>query len=328
MKLPVWFEDAKGKLAIAGYTLFYLAAFVACFFVAFPYRVLRDRIVLDFAKEQRKAPKPKSLSIEALGPAWGGVRATNLKLVTPGERANEKPSALVVSDLVVKPSIAAALFGSTDVAFQADVFGGRAEGRVVSSPRERSILVKLAHLDLKQSEGAAASIGLPVEGIVDGSIRLELPEGKGAKANGVAQLEITDLAIGDGKAKFRDQLAMPKLTVGTLVVSAEAKEGSLKIAKLGATGKDLELQGDGRIKISDFLGDSVLECALRFKVADAYRTKNDVTVSLFGKPDSSVPGIVEIAEPKLRTSKRLDGFYSFRVRGTVDKPEFVPDSGS
>jgi type II secretion system protein N len=217
--------------------------------------------------------------------------------------------------------------GSTDVAFSARVFGGAAEGRVVSSKEEHALLVKIAHIDLKQSEGAAASVGLPVEGFVDGSLRLELPEGKGAKANGVAQFEITELAFGDGKAKFRDQVAIPRLAVGTLVFNAEAKDGSLKIAKLGASGKDLELQGEGRIKVSDFLGDSNLECALRFKVADGYRSKNEVTLGLFGKPESSVPGIVEVAEPKLRTAKRLDGSYSFRVRGTVDKPEFVPDPG-
>jgi type II secretion system protein N len=328
MKLPVLSEGVKSKLALAGYVAFYLCAFVVCLFAAFPYRVLRDRIVLDYAREQKKSPKPKSVTIEALGPAWGGVRATNVKLVSPGERASDKPTSLSIAELVVKPSIAAALVGATDVAFRAEVFGGIAEGRVVSSSSERSMLVKLAHVDLKQSEGAAAAVGLPVEGVVDGSLRLELPEGKGAKANGVAQLEITELAFGDGKAKFRDQLAMPKLVVGTLVLSAEAKDGSLKIGKLAATGKDLELQGDGRIKISDFPGDSVLECGVRFKIADAYRTKNEVTASLFGKPGSSLPGIVEIAEPKLKAAKRLDGFYSFRVRGTLDKPEFTPDPGT
>lgn len=327
MKFAELYERYQGKLAYAGYTAFYLAAFGGFFFTSFPYRVLRDRVVLDFAKEQRKAPHPKSLSIEALGPAWGGVRATGVKIVTPGEKPSEKPTALAIAELVLKPSFAAALVGSTDVAFSAQVFGGTAEGRVTSSKDERSLLVKLAHIDLKQSEGAAGAVGLPVEGFVDGSLRLELPEGKGAKANGVAQFEVTDLSLGDGKAKFRDQLAMPKLTVGTLVFSAEAKDGSLKIAKLGASGKDLELQGDGRIKVSDFLGDSVLECGLRFKVADSYRSRNEVTVSLFGKPDSSVPGIVEIAEPRLRTAKRLDGFYSFRVRGSVDRPEFMPDPG-
>jgi type II secretion system protein N len=229
MKFAELYERYQGKLAYAGYTAFYLAAFGGCFFMTFPYRVLRDRVVLDFAKEQRKAPHPKSLSIEALGPAWGGVRATGVKLVTPGEKANEKPTALAVTEVVLKPSLAAALVGATDVSFSAQVFGGSAEGRIVSSKDERSILVKLARIDLKQSEGASASIGLPVEGFVDGSLRLELPEGKGAKANGVAQFEITELAFGDGKAKFRDQLAMPKLTVGTLVFNAEAKDGSLKM---------------------------------------------------------------------------------------------------
>ena len=327
MKATELFERYKDRLAYAGYTAFYLAAFGGFFLTAFPYRVLRDRVVLDYAKDQRKTPHPKTLSIEALGPAWGGVRATGVKVVTPGEKPSEKPSALTIAEIVLKPSFTAALVGATDVSFSAQVFGGSAEGRVVSSKEERSLLVKLAHIDLKQSEGAAASVGLPVEGFVDGSLRLELPEGKGAKANGVAQFEITELALGDGKSKFRDQLAMPKLNVGTLVFTAEAKDGSLKIAKLGATGKDLELQGEGRIKVSDFLGDSALECTLRFKVADAYRSKNEVTVSLFGKPDSSLPGIVEIAEPRLRTAKRLDGFYSFRVRGSLEKPDFVPDPG-
>ena len=141
-------------------------------------------------------------------------------------------------------------------------------------------------------------------------------------------MEITELALGDGKSKFRDQLAMPKLSVGTLYVSAEAKEGSLKIAKLGAAGKDLDFLGEGRIKVNDFLGDSAVESTFRFRVSDAYRGKSEVTTSLFGKPGSSIPGIVEIAEPRLRAARRLDGFYSFRVRGTIDRLEFTPDPGT
>ncbi len=328
MKLALFFDRFRTQLPYVGYTLFYFAAFSGFLFTAFPYRVLRDRIVLDFAKEQRKSPHPKSLSIEDLGPAWGGVRAKGVRISSPSEKAGEKPSALVVSDAVIKPSFAAALVGTTDVSFSAQLLGGQAEGRLVSSKSEKAFTLKLAKIDLKQSDGAAASLGLPVEGVVDGSLRLELPDGKGAKANGLAQFEITDLAFGDGKAKFHDQLAVPKVTVGTLYFNAEAKDGSLKIARLGAAGKDLDLLGEGRIKISDFLGDSVLECSFRFKVADGYRGKSDVTTSLFGKPGSSVPGVVEIAEPRLRASKRLDGFYSFRVRGTVDKPEFTPDPGS
>jgi len=328
MKMALFFERFRGQLPYVGYTAFYFAAFSGFLLTTFPYRVLRDRIVLDFAKEQHKTPHPKTLTIEEIGPAWGGVRAKGVRITTPGEKVTDKPSVLAVSDLVVKPSISSALVGSTDVSFSAQLLGGQADGRFVSSKTEKSFAIKLAHIDLKQSDGAASSVGLPVEGLVDGSLRLELPDGKGAKANGVAQFEITEFAIGDGKAKFRDQLAVPKLSVGTLYFNAEAKDGSMKIARLGAAGKDLDLAGEGRIKISDFLGESVLEASLRFKVADAYRGKNDVTTSLFGKPGSSVPGIVEIADPRLRASKRLDGFYSFRVRGTVDRPEFSPDPGT
>ena len=328
MKLTHLFERFRGQIPYVGYTAFYFAAFSGFLFLSFPYRILRDRIVLDFERDQAKSPHPKTLSIEAISAAWGGVRATGVRIVTPGEKAGEKPSALAITDLVVKPSLTALLGGGTDVAFYANLLGGHVDGRFISSPSEKSIHVTMTKIDLRQSESAASLIGLPVEGIVDGTLRLEIPEGKGAKANGAVQMEITELALGDGKSKFRDQLAMPKLSVGTLYVSAEAKEGSLKIAKLGAAGKDLDFLGEGRIKVNDFLGDSAVESTFRFRVSDAYRGKSEVTTSLFGKPGSSIPGIVEIAEPRLRAARRLDGFYSFRVRGTIDRLEFTPDPGT
>ena len=305
MKLALFFERFRTQLPYVGYTLFYFAAFSGFLFTAFPYRVLRDRIVLDFAKEQRKSPHPKSLSIEDLGPAWGGVRAKGVRLSSPSEKAGEKPSALVVSDAVIKPSFAAALVGTTDVSFSAQLLGGQAEGRLVSSKSEKAFTLKLAKIDLKQSEGASSSLGLPVEGVVDGSLRLELPDGKGAKANGLAQFEITDLAFGDGKAKFHDQLAVPKVTVGTLYFNAEAKDGSLKIARLGAAGKDLDLLGEGRIKISDFLGDSVLECSLRFKVADGYRGKSDVPLRQAGVVGSWRRRNRRASSPRIEAPRRV-----------------------
>ncbi len=266
MKIPAWLEGSRAKIAYAGYAAFYLVAFVVFLLIAFPYRVLRDRLVLDFARGERKSAHPRTLTIDAIGPAWGGVRATGLALTTPGEKQGDKPASLVVSELVVRPSIAAAAMGSVDVAFDAQVFGGRVTGRIVDSSRERAAVVKVAHVDLKQWGGATSALGLPIEGFVDASLRLELPEGKGAKASGAAQLEITEFAVGDGKAKFREQLAVPKLTVGTLVFSAEAKEGSLRIAKLGASGHDLDLIGEGRVKLNDFVSDSALECGMRGKI--------------------------------------------------------------
>ena len=103
------------------------------------------------------------------------------------------------------------------------------------------------------------------------------------------------------------------------------KDGALKITKLAAGGKDVELQGDGRITMRDSTGESLCDANVRFKINDAYRAKNDITKSLFGAPGSKAPALFELADPKIRQSKRADGYYGFSVRGPLGNPEFLPN---
>jgi hypothetical protein len=62
---------------------------------------------------------------------------------------------------------------------------------------------------------------------------------------------------------------------------------------------------------------------VRFKINDAYRSKNDVTKSLFGTAGSSMPPLFEL-DPKVKQSKRADGFYGWAIRGALGRPDFVP----
>ena len=136
-----------------------------------------------------------------------------------------------------------------------------------------------------------------------------------------------DLAVGDGKAKIKGALALPKLDVGTLTLAAEAKDGTLQITKLVAGGKDVEVQGDGRITMRDGASDSLADAQVRFKVNDGYRNKSDITKSLFGAPGSKAPALFELADPKVKQSKRADGFYAWTLRGPLGRLEFIPAGG-
>jgi len=171
-------------------------------------------------------------------------------------------------------------------------------------------------------------IGLPLQGKLTGTVKLTMPEGKPSKGSGDVSLEASDVTVGDGKAKLKGALALPKIDVGTLSLSAEAKEGSLKISKLAAGGKDLELQGDGRITMREAFGDALCDAQIRFKINDAYRTKNDVTKSLFGAPGSNAPALFELADPKIKQAKRADGFYGWTLRGPLSRLDFIPAGGS
>jgi type II secretion system protein N len=154
-----------------------------------------------------------------------------------------------------------------------------------------------------------------------------MPEGKASKGSGNVDLKVDGTAIGDGKAKIKGTLALPRLVVGDLKFVAEAKEGILRITSFGAGGKDIELSGDGRIQMRELATESVCDVNVKFKINDAYRGKDDKTKALFGAPGSNAPALFELADAKVREAKQPDGFYAFHVRGLLGRPDFAPASG-
>ena len=156
-----------------------------------------------------------------------------------------------------------------------------------------------------------------------GTIDLKLPESKLSKAEGKIDLKITDLSVGDGKAKIRNTIALPKLDAGEMTFTAEATDGRLKIEKLSAKGKDIEVVADGSVRLRDPMDQSLAELSLRFAFSDAYKNKNDITRGLFGAPGSSMPGLFDL-DPKTKRAKRPDGFYAWRLVGPLGRMEPQP----
>ncbi len=154
-----------------------------------------------------------------------------------------------------------------------------------------------------------------------------MPEGKASKANGSVSLETDGFAIGDGKAKLKGTLTLPRVNVGTLSFVGDAKDGTLRVTKFGATGHDVEVQGDGRVQLRESAMESTCELNVRFKINDAYRTKNDMTKGLFGAPGSTAPALFELADARFKQSKRPDGFYAWRARGMLAHLDFSPAVG-
>ncbi len=185
----------------------------------------------------------------------------------------------------------------------------------------------LDSIDVGKLQPLVDLLGVPLTGKLGGTVHLTMPEGKASKGNGSVSLEIQDVSVGDGKAKIKGALALPKVDVGTLTFDAEAKDGVLKISKLVAGGKDLEVQGDGRITMRELATDSLLDLQIRFRINDAYRAKSDLAKSLFGMPGSTAPALFEMADPKVKMSKRPDGFYAWGFRGPLSRPEIYPAGG-
>lgn len=319
----------KKWLAWTGYPLAYLCLLAFFARLTFPFDRLRDRVVGEFNAQQ--APSAR-LRIEDMSGYWlAGVEASKIELTQipkgkPGQPVPDaKPKTTRIDSAHVSVSLLRALFGTTAISFGADAFGGELSGKVTSSSSEQNYDLDLEKLDVGQVPFLDELVGLPMKGMLAGQTDLTLPDKNWAKSEGKVEFTITGLRVGDGKAKVLNAIALPEINVGSVDFSAAVTAGRLKVDKLAAKGNDLDLGVDGGIRLRDPLGTSLLDLTLKFKFSDKYRNKNDTTRALLGAPGSTSPGLFELT-PQVQRSKRQDGYYGWRIGGTLDHPTFDPSS--
>jgi type II secretion system protein N len=314
---------------LVGFPLFYLFCLAVFLPVTFPYDRLKERIVASFNASQVGGPGQQELQVEDMSGYWlSGARMKGVKLLTAQPEPGKPPSKLEIDEATVRYSLLPMLVGNSSLGFDVVAFGGEAYGSYDESGKGRSVEVTLEAIDLGQVEPLVQLLGIPLTGRLGGSVRLTMPDGKASKGAGSVTLEAKDVAVGDGKAKLKGAIALPRIEVGAVTFTAEAKDGVLKIGKLLAGGKDVDLQGDGRISMRELATDSLCDAQVRFKINDAYKAKSDLTKSLFGAPGSNAAGLFELADARIRQSKRADGYYVWNVRGPLGSPEFVPVGGA
>ena len=310
------------------YPAFYLVCLVTFLLWTFPYDRLKDRLVAEFNARQ-PAGAGARLEIEKMSGYWlSGIEAQGVALHSPPSPAKEdgkveEPRVVKVDDIHLRASIFRLLFGTLKISFGGEAFGGTLNGSTSDADGARSFVLELDGVDVGGLPMLREVVGLPMTGKLSGSIDLKMPEAKLSKAEGKIDLRIVELSFGDGKAKIRDTIALPKVEAGELTLVAEASEGRLKIEKLAANGSDIELAADGSIRLREPLDTALAELSMRFKFADKFKSKNDTTKALFGEPNSPIPGLFDL-DPKNKRAKRPDGFYAFRLTGPLSKLDAQP----
>jgi type II secretion system protein N len=331
MRVPKLSSRAQRLLKLVGYASFYWFALVIFAYLTFPYERLKDRIIQEFNARQT-GPDPMRLELDSLGSYWfSGVEAEGIRLISPPKPAAPgtdptiaaKPSVLDIESAHARVGLLPLLIGRVRLSFGADAFDGSFSGHTSESDGTRHLELELEDLALAKMSMLADAVGLPLAGTLGGTIEFALPEGKLAKAEGTINLKIEGLSAGDGKAKIRDAIALPKVEAGDLTVEGEASSGQLKINNFAAVGPDLELAADGSVRLRDPVASSMLALTARFRFTDRYMGKNDMTRALFGAPGSSMPGLFDL-DSKNKRAKGPDGFYGWRVGGLLNTPQFTP----
>lgn len=319
-------ERIKRFAPWVGYPAFYFVCLVLFATITFPYDRLRDRIVAQFNAAQRTSSSPQQLSIEELDSSFlTGIRARGIKLSQPAAEAGKPPVEIKIDQAKARISLLSLLVGKKSISYALDVAEGTVNGSYEESGKDRAVEVNFDGVDLSKLDVLTAQLGVPIEGHIVGTIKLALPEGKASKGNGQVNLEIKDVAIGDGKAKIKGLLALPKLSLGAVTLNGEAKDGVLKITKLSASGKDVDLNADGRVQFRELATDSSLDLSLKFKIGDSYRRKNEQTKTIFGEPGSKIPPLFDSVT---QLKQGADGFYTLRVSGTLGNPKPVVGGSS
>jgi type II secretion system protein N len=295
-------ERLKKYAPRVGFPMFYLFCLLLFASWTFPYEKLKERIVVTFNAQQRATNSQQELQIDELTSSWlTGVKAKGVRLISAATEAGKPPSELKIDEARARISLLGLLVGNKDVSFKLTAFGGTIDGSFDDHAKDREVEVNLDALELGQVGPITQALGVPMEGKLSGTVKLAMPEGKASKANGALAMEIKDVAVGNGKAKLGGALPLPRMNIGVLTFTAEAKEGVFKVTKLAAGGKDLELNGEGRIQMRELATDSLIDMNARFKVNDAYRMKNNDTKALFGEPGSKFPAMFDL-DPKVKQS--------------------------
>ncbi|MBI5531482.1 MAG: type II secretion system protein GspN [Deltaproteobacteria bacterium] len=319
----------KKILIWVGYPVFYLFCFLIFAYFTFPFEHLRDRIIVEFTADQRKSGGNMRLEIESLTSYWlSGIEARGVRLISPpppptADGVRKPATEIGIERLTARFSILPLLIGRTTLNVSAKTMGGLIEASTTKKGEDRQLEADIEKVSVAGITPLVEAVGLPINGELKGHLDITLPEGKLAKANGTIRLMFVDYSVGDGKAKIKDMIALPKMNVGDLTLECDIKDGVAKVSKLAASGQDLDFSSDGKLTLRDPFSDSQADLYMRFKFADGYKNRNDTTRNLFGAPGSNVPPAIEMV-PAMKSSKRADGFYSWHVWGLLKMLRYDP----
>ncbi len=231
-----------------------------------------------------------------------------------------QPSVIVFEEAHARVRILPLLIGRVRIDFAATVFGGSVEGVIPIGGGD--LAIELKNLDLSQVAPLKDMVSVPLKGMANGKLELTAANGKWSKATGGFNLTVSDMVMGDGKAKFRGLAVLPPANIGVFELAAKAEAGLLKVEKFGASGQDLELSGEGTIKLREPWDASVADLWLKFGFSEGYKNQDERMQALF-VDDGPFPALIS-QDRKMKRAKRQDGLWGFHIHGKLQRLRYDP----
>jgi len=298
MKMKIDWVAWKPRLA---YAAFFAVALVLALRWTFPSGAVLERLALE------AAGRGWQLEAAEAGPA--GLIGLSLREVTLKDKAGLTiPLDRIDLTLPLWPL----LTGRRRVAVDAWLYDGRVKGAfdLAAGPQEYRATVE--GVDLARALPLRMALGVDLAGVVSGSALVLVPADEKGKAEGRVSLLVKDAGLTGGKVNVpgAGALTLPTAKFGELVVELVLKDGKGTFEKLGATGGDVELTGEGlyfawqpRLEFAPLFGRA------RIKLAPAFTSK----------PENR--GFASLLDAALSGARAGEGAYGLQVFGSLGHPQ-------
>jgi type II secretion system protein N len=204
------------------------------------------------------------------------------------------------------------LTGRRRVAVEAWLYDGRVRGAfdLAAGPREYQAAVE--GIDLSRALPLRMALGVDLTGVATGTAQLSIPADEKARPEGRLVMSVKEAGLTGGKVNVpgAGMLTLPATRFGEMAVELVLKDGKGTFEKLGATGGDVELAGEGiyfawqpRLEFAPLFGKARLKLASTFS----------------SKPENR--GFASLLDAALAGARSGEGTYGLQVFGSLGHPQ-------
>lgn len=287
-------------LKVILYPIFAVFCCALFFIILFPFDSVRQRVAREM---EDRLGGGYSISIGSLSPSpFNGMVLKNVE-IRPRGISDAVPVKLPKAKLNF--ALLSLLSGNTEVNFDLRTGRGRAEGSFLMKKTAMGLSLKMNGFDLAVIGFLAQQAGIPVAGVMSGTVDLEIYPQDPLRNVGKAVIEIPELQLGEvdlgGGAMKLPSLRLAQLGSPASKIQIEIDKGNFEIKQIQFAGGDIDLQANGKIYGARKMENYRFNLQGSFKVSSAVADK--------------IPLLMMVAK-----QRSPDGTFPFTITGRFTKP--------
>ena len=192
-----------------------------------------------------------------------------------------------------------------------------ADGDAAETRKGHQVEIAFNDLPLNSVELIEAKFGMPVGGLVAGSVVVLMDEKGQRMLDCKVDLVSSATSLGPGPLPFDTgfgKFQIKQTVLGDVVIKAAVDGGKLEIEEVSTSGPDLEFEAAGNVTLANTFAGSSARINARAKPSADFLKRNDLE------------GVLDL-DPKVRRAK-VGEYYGFIVNGPIARLKPIPNRRS